>query len=40
MSAAVISLEPLISARQHAEVRQHVEAFVAYVITLPHAAYP
>jgi hypothetical protein len=35
MSAAVISLEPLISARQHAEVRQHVEAFVAYVITKP-----
>jgi hypothetical protein len=32
MSAAVVSLAPLISARQHAEVRQCVEAFVECVV--------
>jgi hypothetical protein len=35
MSAAVSSPEPLISARQPAEFRQHVQAFGEYVITKP-----
>jgi hypothetical protein len=34
MTAAVVSLEPFISARQQAEVRRHVETFVEYVVAM------